>query len=664
VDPAIPHDQRTIRRELTHAALIFAAAALLYTGEGFLPGRVLAPLDIPRDLPAWKAGADTRVRVSNSLLSDVPLQLAPWDGEARRLITGGEFPWINRYAGNGEPLFANPLAGLLSPFTLPRLLIGLRGWSCSVFLKIVAGGLSMFWLARVAGAAWDAAVVSGLLFTLSGHAIVWALYPQTNVFVLLPAFGAAALAAAHAPARGNLALVAFFGALISAGGHPETLFIGVVALIAFVAWDAGVAALLRPLLAAFAGFLTAGIHLVPFAVLVAESHVRLARAHDLANFVRKLAMVSLFLPGFLGSPLRSEIDLTALVEPMENFNQRAGGYIGLLALVAIALALRDMPRIFRRGLVIATCGLVLAWSLPGVVGLMRILPIVQWVAVEYFALIFVLFASLAAGPALFAMRMRRPLLVAVAIAGALMIIAGLLPIAAPALLQRVARSGIAHLQSSGHLRQAASVYEQRLSSYLIGARWMAFRRLALPGICCIVFSAAVMRGRRRLPAVAVVAELIIFGLGYNPAIRVQEIAPKPAAIATIEGRDPSRQWLMASAGGVLPPNAATTWRLRDVVPYDILTSEAWTRSLMAAGYDPTSSKLPAVPSPQQHQALARLGVRFYVTTSGVEELPDAHVVPLPSNHSPAGLAAGVAVSICGLLMALLVVATCPPDLTR
>jgi hypothetical protein len=649
-------DGRTTRRDAALAALIFAAVALLYTAQGFLPGRVLAPLDIPRDLPAWKADPAARVRVSNSLLSDVPLQLAPWDGEARRLIAVGEFPWTNRYAGDGEPLFANPLTGLLSPFTWPRLLLGLRGWSWTVFLKIVAGGLSMFWLARVAGAASGPAVVSGLLFTLSGHAIVWALYPQTNVFVLLPAFGAAALDLGRRPSRRSALLVVLFAALISVGGHPETLFIGVVALGVFVAWDAGVWATRRPVVAALAGFLLAGIHLVPFAMLLARSHVRLARTHDLVTFVRKLAMVSLFVPGFLGSPLKGELDLTALVMPLENFNQRASAFVGLLALVAIAAAFRDLPLILRRGLVIALVALLLSWSLPWVGSFVRLLPLVQWVAVEYLAVIFVLFASLAAGTAFFAMRPRRSLLVALAVAAGLMIMAGVLPTAAPALLLTAARRGIAHLQASGHLRQPVAVYEQRLAAYLSGARWMAFRRLALPGICWMVFAAAAVRGRRRLAAVAAVSELVAFGFGYNPAIRVEEIAPKPATVAAIETRDPGRQWRMASVDGVLPPNAAAAYRLRDVVPYDILTSEEWTKRLEPAGYDPISFRLPATPSADQRRALAELGVRFLISSSGVEELENARPVPLPLNEPPPGFAAGIGVTICGLLLTLILLA--------
>ena len=128
--------------------LLFLAVALLYTGAGFLPGRTFAPLDLPLDAGAWKADPAQRVRVSNSLLSDVVVQFIPWDREIRRLIARGEFPWINRFAGDGAPLFANPQTALFSPFTWPRLLLGLDGWALMALLKLIAAALSMYWLAR------------------------------------------------------------------------------------------------------------------------------------------------------------------------------------------------------------------------------------------------------------------------------------------------------------------------------------------------------------------------------------------------------------------------------------------------------------------------------------------------------------------------------------
>src|SRR6266702_3867534 len=94
----IPYPRREMSKK---SAILLILAAFLYTAPGLLPGRVMVPLDLPRDLGAWKSSPAERVRVSNSLLSDVVVQFVPWDVAARRLIARGEFPWRNVWAGDG-----------------------------------------------------------------------------------------------------------------------------------------------------------------------------------------------------------------------------------------------------------------------------------------------------------------------------------------------------------------------------------------------------------------------------------------------------------------------------------------------------------------------------------------------------------------------------------
>src|SRR5205814_9520284 len=142
---------------------------------------------------AWKKDPNVRVRVSNSLLSDVVTQFIPWDVEASRLMRAGEMPWRNVWAGEGAPLFANPQTALLSPFTWPRLLFGLRGWAICAMLRMIVAGLAMTWLARAMGATAEAAMISGFVYAASGFGVLWLLYPIANVFAVLPALGAAAL---------------------------------------------------------------------------------------------------------------------------------------------------------------------------------------------------------------------------------------------------------------------------------------------------------------------------------------------------------------------------------------------------------------------------------------------------------------------------------------
>jgi hypothetical protein len=643
---------------MKRVSLLFCAVALIYTLPGMLPNRRLVPADIPRDRLAWKGDPSIRVRVSNSLLSDVPLQLIPWDVESRRLIARGEVPWRNRFAGTGGHLFANPLAGLLSPFTWPRLLFGLSGWAWTVFLKLVVAALSAWWLARVLLSGPSAALLSGLLYALSGFSIVWALYPHTNVFVVLPALAASAIQLAERPTARRVVVAALIAALATAGGHPEGLFVGVVAI--FVLLFATRRAVIPFAAASLAGFLLVGVQLVPFALVMADSHVVRARSQMLETHFRKLTPFSLILPGYLGSPLRGELDLTGPIAFAENFNQRTGAFIGAIALLAIVLAFRSLSADLRRALFIAACALVLAFAIPGVAHLMSFIPLVQWVAFEYFQPAFVLFATVAAGAALLHVARgpaRRRLAIAVATVALLLLIAGIAPAVAPRQLEGMARNGVARLQQSGYLNQPAAVYEARFAYYLDAAKATALRRAALPALCWLAAAAALaMNASRRREIVlstAAVAELLVFGFGYNPAIRTDEIAREPAMIADVKARDPEGRWFIASSNEVFPPNLGTTFGVPHVNGYDILNGEEETQRLLPAGYDPRTWALPVHPSDEQLRFLAGRGVRFYLVPSGVIELQGSGLrAEGPGNKPPRGWLAGVLVSFAGLLLLL------------
>jgi hypothetical protein len=151
---------------------------------------------------------------------------------------------------------------------------------------------------------------------------------------------------------------------------------------------------------------------------------------------------------------------------------------------------------------------------------------------------------------------------------------------------------------------------------------------------------------------AAVAELIVFGAGYNPAIRVDEIAREPKVIADIRQRDPSRQYFIAASNEVFAPNLGTTFGVRQVHAYDILNSEDETRQLIPAGYDPRHWELPIEPSAAQLRALGRRGVRFYITPRGLVEIDGALKPPPHRNDAPRGLLAGAALSIAGLVLLL------------
>ncbi|HUP59243.1 MAG TPA: hypothetical protein VNA69_02360 [Thermoanaerobaculia bacterium] len=645
---------------MKRTALFFLIIASIYVAPGFLPGRTFAPLDIPLDLGAWKSDAAQRVRPANSLLSDVVVQFIPWDAEIRRLIAQGEVPFVNRFAGDGAPLFANPQTAMFSPFTWPRLLFGLDGWAIMALLKLLAAALCAYWLARELDVPHAQAVVSALVYTTAAYTIVWLLYPITNVFALLPGLAAAAFRLMKEPRIRNALFVIVFAALCTAGGHPETLFIGVIGIWVFLAWEAekrrelGITAIIPSTIGAFLGFLAMFVQLAPFFVHVRDSYAGAVRPL-LPHPFRAWSIVSQILPGILGTPLRGELDLSA-VAVAEDFNHRAGGYIGALVLLALLAAWRELTPTLRRGLIIGGVALAVSWCLPGVWPLLRNLPLFEVVALEYGVVPFVLFGSIAAGPAIAALasRRRRKIGAMLIIAGAIALLAGLLPalsFARPT-LTRAARSGIETLRTRGHLLQAAEVYEQRLAYYLDAAATTTVRRVAVPAALWLLAGlalAAHFQRRALVVAAAAVGELVAFGAGFNPAVRMNAPPPEPAAIAQVKQLDPARRFLVASNFEVFPANLGTLYGVRDATSYDVLMSKARVEEWKAAGYNPLTHSFNPILSAEQKRAAAALGVRFLLTRDGVEQLPDAVPQPMPANAPPRRFLGGAITSLLALL---------------
>jgi uncharacterized protein YjeT (DUF2065 family) len=650
--------------------LIFLAVALAYTGLGLLPGTTFAPVDVALDFDAWKHDPTRRVRVSNTLLADVVVQFIPWDREILRLAGDGEWPWMNRWAGDGGPLFANPQTALFSPFTWPRLLLGLHGWAVMALLKILAAALCAYWLARELDVPRNHAIFSGIVYATAGYTIVWLLYPIASVFTLLAGLAAASLRLMKVPRMRNAALVILFAALCTAGGHPETLFLGALGIGAFLAWEAekrrelGLLALIPSVVGAALGFLLLAVQLVPFFVHLGDSYAEVLRPR-IAHPFRLWGAVAQVLPGILGSPLRGELDLTA-VPLAENFNLRAGGFIGAIVLLAIVLAWRQLAPSLRRGLAIGIVALIASWYPPGLWPVLRHVPVLRVLTLEYGVALFVLFGSVAAGPALCiaATRQRRKIGSALALAGLLAAIAGLFPLVAPDALKSLARTGIEALRQRGQLRQAPEVYEQRLGYYISAAGSTTARRLALPGACWLLAGLALALPVRRRMAMLMIAaggELFAFGIGYNPAVKRTDVPPEPDVIREIRLRDPARQFLLAEHFEVFPANLATLYQVRDAISYDSLNRKPRVEELLPRGYDPMLHTFNPILAPKEVAALGPIGVRWVLSRGdvagatriagppppavGVYEVPNATPVPMPPNNRPPGLILGLAITL-------------------
>jgi hypothetical protein len=675
-----------------HAVALLAALALLYVGRAVFGDRVLLPIDLLADEGPWKAEPADRVVVSNPLLSDPVHQFHPWDVASRARLEEGRFPWTNPRAGQGEPLWANPQAALLSPFTWTRLALGIRGWALCVFLKLLVAGLGAFAFARELNASRAAAAVSGAIYLLSGFSILWGLHPHTNVFCVLPWLGLSAHRLLRRPAPGPAAATIAAAALATAGGHPETLAIGVTGLAAFLAFEAralafegGKPAFFRVAAAAAVGFLLLATQLLPFALLLQDSRfVQQRAAFPGGGGLRVFAIAGQVLPGLLGSPLASEIDLSGAVRGSENFNLRSEGFVGLIALLALLFTARRIPDPMRRGLCIGAVALIVSWRVPPLGWLWSHTPGLRLFAPEYAILVFVLFASLAAGPALEAWSAlptrhgKRLAAIGLLCAGALLAAAGAAPLtpAGESALERAARGGVARLRESGHLKASEETYAARLQGYVERATTTAWRRGALPGVCWMLAGAALLLGgRRRAPwllAGAAVGELVAFGYGYLPSVPLSRVPPEPDAIAYLRAR-PAAGGTIAGAFDSYHPDLPGVAGVRDVRSHSLLESRASIDRLVACGYEPRFLVFPDVLSDEQAGCLARLGVQYYLSRRGqneaprvaggvppavgVYELPSPAAPPAPDRGPPRGFAAGLGVTLLAAGAAVLLVAS-------
>lgn len=148
-------------------ALVVAAAAA--TLPGWLPGRVLAPLE---DSP-W---ADPTSRAQPA-----------WTMEAARAWRGGHLPLWNARRQLGEPLAGNGWSAVFYPTVFIHAVLP-AGWAftLSAAAKLLAAGAGMWMLARRHGLECHGRLIAALAFMLCAYNTKWLGHPRSNVIVLLP----------------------------------------------------------------------------------------------------------------------------------------------------------------------------------------------------------------------------------------------------------------------------------------------------------------------------------------------------------------------------------------------------------------------------------------------------------------------------------------------
>lgn len=302
----------------------------------FASSRILFPSDILNYIPSFTLNEWSRPH--NSLLADPVFQFEPWRHYAKERITRGEFPLWNSLNAGGAPFWANPITAVLSPFNLSYYVLPISISLLAIpICKIILFFLFTYLYLRKIGTSEISAFLGALLVTTAGVFPFWLLWPQTNVYVLLPLF-LLFIEKIKSERRVSIWFPAIYAVAIF-GGHPETLFhISIlVSIYSFVRIGFNkrlVILILYVLLGAGMG----AVQLVPFLEYLGNSYALVRRTTEVMHFYLPIqSAASNIVPFILGAPHTAFYKSFA---SYTNYAEFVSGYVGLIPLFFCLLFLR------------------------------------------------------------------------------------------------------------------------------------------------------------------------------------------------------------------------------------------------------------------------------------------------------------------------------------
>jgi len=527
------------------------------------------------------------VEAHNSELDDPVYQFYPLRMEAVRQWRDGRVPLWNPRIMCGTPLLADGISKPFDPL-IPLYLIfgGPVGRGLELFCQFVLMVLGAYIMARAFGIARAGAAVTAVIYTFNGLSVTWMeLRTATGAFAFFP-WAMLFLSASLERRSGALAAASGLAAgFMGLCGHPQFVVYGYMLLGAFVLWHAvagwgraGAGAFGRSLmLGAFAvlsGLALWAVELLPFIELVrhsARSPLQYARANEAASPVSFLTYIY---PRFFGDPVTGDY-LGAFVI-RRPYMTAVAGFTGACTpafVIAGLVAGRFALKWFFAAVFVAVPAVMLLTGY----GLLTSLRVTGsfFTGTDIARIVFASNAAAAvlAGAGVGALSdgavgkapARR---LAVVLAGAFGLIAlctvfvGRL--AGPLTFFDEGRSAAFRRYLGSFARGVPAV---RLLSVLGGLFFLA-AGCAVVLLCCRWRAAAVL-------AVALSAgELLSFGIGYNPFVESELIAPdfpfmkvlaREASKGRILGVDtPFASPPAASKGDFLVPNTAMLYGLEDI----------------------------------------------------------------------------------------------------
>lgn len=606
--------------------LLFMFLSACFLWHPILTRSVFAPADVVFQYDyMWKGLQPPGVSLfaQNGLLSDVAFQFYPYHQYAIERLGAGHFPLWNPYLLGGLPFFAGAQPAVLEPINLLTYPLGILAlWTVGAWLRMTLLGLGTYAFSLALGRTRAGAIASAVVFMACGFVTVWLNYGIVYTLAWVPLLFWATTKLLQTGHLTWLAASALFMGAMLLGGHPETQFLMGLLWLAYCLYSlSGPGERLRRvrsvggavLGAGVAGLAIGAVQWATFAGFLLQSNGGTTRhlgfdLNDLGDSLLRFAV--LIFPNFAGNPASGNYWYGA-----NNFNEITG-YIGLsaaaLAVVGAVYRFRQ-DRAVRFFAVFAALGLFFTVQTPGS-QFIRVVPLfdigqgVRWATVWSFsAAILTGYGADALSRVIERRAIRRTGLVLTAAAAAGLAI--LLCVYLGVLFggwDAAWPTGVDH-------SVVASVFSPvNLALYLpVGL-------LVLSGLVIL----ARARGMFGAGSMATLLVLILyFDLwfvfnGYNPVTPANAVYPRTSTIEYLQqslGHD-----RFAGIAGLMWPNTAMVFNLRDLRGYEILQDPTFNRlygpvlaSLVVSGTDAIQL------SPEQQRLLSMASLHYLATVRKV-----------------------------------------------
>ncbi|HEU4887611.1 MAG TPA: hypothetical protein VFV49_06990, partial [Thermoanaerobaculia bacterium] len=269
---------RFIQPIRTAAAIALLLLPLCFTGRALLTGRVYGPIDLPYMSEPLLDYADEygigkrptgQAKIHNGTISDLYMQMIPWQAAVRASLGRGEWPLWNPYMLCGSMLAANMQSAPYDPLQLIALILKQpQALTFGATMTFFLAGLFTFAFARSLGLSEIAGLIGAAAYMFSGVIAFFVGWPLGRAWTFLPFLLVGVRLVVHETSiRAAVVLTSAFVAILVVG-HPESALHLVAVGLAYGALEVAATRRFRPiLLAALCGVLAlllTAIALLPF----------------------------------------------------------------------------------------------------------------------------------------------------------------------------------------------------------------------------------------------------------------------------------------------------------------------------------------------------------------------------------------------------------------